>query len=238
MQPILWTDKRIEILKAGWGVKPTSLICQETNASNSSVHGMARRLGLPKKRDFWIGAKPSKLEELWKAGVSASRIAAELGCTRNAVMGRLNRVGLLRNGGLPARITRVKTPRAPRPAKIIPPEITDQEIPVEQRVSLLELTRDTCRWPVGDPQEEGFFFCGAKPEKSGPYCPAHRARGTIQEGNYGETMSPLRPKDASTSNGHTHAAETGGVIRPRLEGGEAGGNGSSSTLSVGHNLQI
>src|SRR5512139_1073069 len=58
------------------------------------------------------------------------------------------------------------------------PSIVDLEIPQEQRRTLLELTEHTCRWPVGDVGEPGFFFCGAEPMAEHPYCAAHHQRGT------------------------------------------------------------
>ena len=39
--------------------------------------------------------------------------------------------------------------------------------------SLMELGQATCRWPVGEPGEAGFAFCGAAPLANYPYCPAH-----------------------------------------------------------------
>jgi GcrA cell cycle regulator len=52
----------------------------------------------------------------------------------------------------------------------------DGDIPHERRRSLLELTDDTCRWPVGAPGAPDFFFCGAQPLPDRPYCAAHWAR--------------------------------------------------------------
>src|SRR5712691_1070781 len=54
--------------------------------------------------------------------------------------------------------------------------LVDADIPVLQRRSLLELSSGTCRWPVGDPGNPDFFFCGAEPFENKPYCAAHCAR--------------------------------------------------------------
>ena len=53
------------------------------------------------------------------------------------------------------------------------PLIDDQQIPLEQRKSILELTEHTCRWPVGEPEKPDFFFCGAEPQASSVYCSVH-----------------------------------------------------------------
>lgn len=56
----------------------------------------------------------------------------------------------------------------PRPASV-----DESAIPIEQRKTLLELTPSSCRWPFGDPQTPGFFYCGAHNISGIPYCRAH-----------------------------------------------------------------
>jgi GcrA cell cycle regulator len=125
--------------------------------------------------------------------LSSSQIAAELGCTRNSVLGRAHRLRLapLRdtpngwrevNDVLAGRrmIRRLlakaeakpKQKQKPPVVVVIPPTVDDTAIPIEQRKTFFELEAHDCRWPVGDPQEPGFFFCGAKSE-CGSYCAAH-----------------------------------------------------------------
>lgn len=130
----------------------------------------------------WTDTRIETLKKLWADGLSASQVAAELGgVTRSAVIGKVHRLGLAR---------RAPTPRAPiqrrprvgrRPAlkqqvatpapELVP--VIDADIPVEQRRSLLQLDDRTCRWPVGDPQEPTFFFCGARPLTTSCYCAYH-----------------------------------------------------------------
>lgn len=144
----------------------------------------------------WSEALEARLADLWMQGVSGSLIAEQIGKTRSAVMGKVNRLGL------PMRktetsVTPTRKPRAPRakkPKVQRPPSpetlarlaviaarqvtvpVADMAIPLEQRKTLLELTPSCCKWPVGDPAQEGFFFCGGVAEMSGPYCPAHARR--------------------------------------------------------------
>lgn len=140
----------------------------------------------------WSQQATDRMIELWGAGVSASiladRLNAEFGTTltRNAVLGRAFRVGLPGRPTTESRIVRVYKER-PQPVRLrrklereiaaikLPPTICDQAIPLEQRKSLEQLTEHTCRWPVGDVGEEGFFFCGAEPVKDRPYCAGHCA---------------------------------------------------------------
>ncbi len=53
------------------------------------------------------------------------------------------------------------------------PELVENVIPMGQRRTLLELTEDTCRWPIGDPGATDFFFCGGHAMTAGPYCAFH-----------------------------------------------------------------
>jgi GcrA cell cycle regulator len=140
----------------------------------------------------WTDERVELLKKLWADGLSASQIAAELGgITRNAVIGKVHRLGL--SG-------RAKSPSssAPRPRKARSsghmlrvqrpqmrgntalaydyqeePEPELIEIPIEQRKTLLQLTEKTCHWPVGDPGSTEFFFCGGESAEDKPYCTFH-----------------------------------------------------------------
>jgi len=144
----------------------------------------------------WSDDRVEQLKKLWEAGLSASQIAAELGnVTRNAVIGKVHRLGL--SG-------RAKSPSsaAPRPRKARPtqqmvrvsrpiargntalaqafevevepdPVACDNVVPMNQRLSLQELNEATCHWPVGDPSSPDFFFCGGKTLAGLPYCAQH-----------------------------------------------------------------
>ena len=53
------------------------------------------------------------------------------------------------------------------------PELIEKLIPISQRRTLLELTEQTCRWPIGDPGSPEFFFCGGNTVTKLPYCAYH-----------------------------------------------------------------
>lgn len=150
----------------------------------------------------WSDDRVEQLKKLWEAGLSASQIAAELGnVTRNAVIGKVHRLGL--SGRAKSPTTSVPRPRKARPAQHIirisrpvargntalaqafeveyeaDPIAFDNVVPMSQRKTLLELNEDTCHWPVGDPGSPDFFFCGGKSLANLPYC-AHHSRIAYQ----------------------------------------------------------
>jgi GcrA cell cycle regulator len=150
----------------------------------------------------WTELRVEQLKKLWEAGLSASQIAAELGnVTRNAVIGKVHRLGLSGRAKSPS--SSVPRPRKTRPAQHImrisrpvsrgntalahafemevevDPIPFDNVVPMSQRKTLLELTEDTCHWPIGDPGSPDFFFCGGKSLTSLPYC-AHHSRIAYQ----------------------------------------------------------
>ena len=129
----------------------------------------------------WTPERENQLRELWNAGLSASRIAAELGgTTRNAVIGKAHRLGLsgraTRKGSggskggmrLVARSSAPRTPRAHiRPRYVEPVERS------EFAVNLEDLTDKHCKWPLGDPRTREFHFCGGPRTEGMSYCEYH-----------------------------------------------------------------
>jgi GcrA cell cycle regulator len=168
----------------------------------------------------WTDERVELLKKMWGEGQSASQIAKELGgVTRNAVIGKVHRLGLSNRAtstakpeakAKPAAKADAKPKPAPKPAepasKIeeapapkplparkqiipagqpLPPQPSANEISPEalakvsaiekkaKKLSLMELTERTCKWPVGDPATENFWFCGLPVQQGKPYCEAH-----------------------------------------------------------------
>ncbi|WP_415921786.1 GcrA family cell cycle regulator [Tateyamaria sp. SN6-1] len=171
----------------------------------------------------WTDERVELLKKMWGEGQSASQIAKELGgVTRNAVIGKVHRLGLSNRAGgggastakadakpkaAPKAEAKPKAPKpepkvAPEPAletkavvparkqiipagQPLPPQPSANEISPEalakvseiekkaKRISLMELTERTCKWPVGDPATDDFWFCGLPVQQGKPYCEAH-----------------------------------------------------------------
>ena len=184
----------------------------------------------------WTDERVETLKRMWSEGQSASQIAKELGgVTRNAVIGKVHRLGLSnRNGGglgdrpplelaaegaeapeaaeietleedeeIEVEAAPVAEPVAAAPAvedpvpvaparrqiipagQPLPPQPSANEISPEalasvreiekkaRRLTLMELTERTCKWPIGDPATDDFWFCGLPAKQGKPYCEAH-----------------------------------------------------------------
>jgi GcrA cell cycle regulator len=162
-------------------------------------------------RMSWTDERVEMLKKLWADGLSASHVAAELGgITRNAVIGKVHRLGLAGRAKSPTstgsrpRKPRSQILRVSRPvmrgntalAEVYEyetdaePGIADNVIPITQRRSLLELTAQTCRWPIGDPGNPDFFFCGGRTAGDSPYC-AHHSRIAYQPSHLRRDRRPL-----------------------------------------------
>src|ERR1700722_2732087 len=123
----------------------------------------------------WSDERVEQLKKLWESGLSASQIAAELGnVTRNAVIGKVHRLGLSGRAKSPS-----SAPPPFDPGLEPDPTAHDNVVPMSQRLSLQELNEATCHWPVGDPASPDFFFCGGKALGGLPYC-AHHSRVAYQ----------------------------------------------------------
>lgn len=166
----------------------------------------------------WTDDRVATLTKMWGEGQSASQIAKELGgVTRNAVIGKVHRLGLSNRAtggvkpaakGKPAVKPAVKakpaakakaaaapvTPPKPNlPARKViipagqplPPQPSANEISPEalasvrevekkaKKIGLMDLTERTCKWPIGDPATDEFWFCGLSSQPGKPYCEAH-----------------------------------------------------------------
>ena len=130
----------------------------------------------------WTDEKVEKLRDLWTKGHTASQIAEVLGdTTRNAVIGKAHRLNLdarapSKHSGASVSRENKQIRRGPAPTSRkakFQSILLDKNFEPENSKSLEELTDTTCKWPIGHPNEEKFYFCGRKPEGEFPYCKLH-----------------------------------------------------------------
>jgi GcrA cell cycle regulator len=127
----------------------------------------------------WTDDRIEQLKSLWTEGLSASHIARVMGgISRNAVIGKVHRLGLAGRASAP-RGERLRLPMAPRSASRThvpePPIVEEDPIVLDDGsfATVLTINDRMCRWPIGDPSENEFHFCGRKPKSGSPYCEAH-----------------------------------------------------------------
>ena len=150
----------------------------------------------------WTDERVETLKKLWAGGLSASQIAAQLGgVSRNAVIGKVHRLKLSNRGRTSAAPPHPKRTsqgggggrsRQSRPvtatvgatalkAQFETEVVAEQRlrpvenvvVPISRKLTLTELTENTCKWPNGDPLSQDFSFCGNDTGEDGPYCSYH-----------------------------------------------------------------
>jgi GcrA cell cycle regulator len=136
----------------------------------------------------WTDERVELLKKLWLEGLSASQIAKQLGgVTRNAVIGKVHRLGLSGRAtpSQPARVA-FKAPRparpapSPQPRRMVEPRemVRAEPRPVLRdetpgSATVLTLGAHMCKWPIGDPSADSFTFCGKRSDGDAPYCVQH-----------------------------------------------------------------
>ena len=127
----------------------------------------------------WTHERIEYLKKLWEAGHTASNIATELGgITRNAVIGKAHRLGL--SGRMKSKskvssvsIVRRKKMPANRNSKII--ELTTSVSEPMNPISFAGIKDGLCRWPLGEPEDLDFKFCGRSSNDGVVYCDEHHS---------------------------------------------------------------
>ncbi len=186
-----WTDERVEQLKKMWGEgQSASQIAKELGSvTRNAVIGKVHRLGLSNRVGGAgpaapeVKPMPAEKPEVAKARPDpkpaaaaksapvaeepAEEVEEELEEDENGIP-----ISAARRAIIPA-----GQPLPPQPsANEISPEALAKVSEVEKtakKISLMELTEKTCKWPVGDPATDNFWFCGLPSQQGKPYCEAH-----------------------------------------------------------------
>jgi GcrA cell cycle regulator len=138
----------------------------------------ANEIPTTSSRITWTAERVAQLTSCFNAGLTCAQIAYEIGVSRNAVIGKMNRLGLsrgrtpaaprMRSGG-PSRRPQILSQRVMLKALFASEPIADDVVSAEP-CSLLNLAPRKCRWPVNG---AGFTFCGNSTADGMSYCAGH-----------------------------------------------------------------
>ncbi|MDA9207733.1 GcrA cell cycle regulator [Octadecabacter sp.] len=181
-----WTDERVEVLKKMWGEgQSASQIAKELGGvTRNAVIGKVHRLGLSNRAGSGGNAKTAAPKADAKPKAPA-KPAAKKAAPKKAAAPELEEPRTM-SASPPAQPKSAAARRAIIPAgQPLPPQPSANEISPEalakvnevektaKKISLMELTEKTCKWPVGDPATDQFWFCGLPVKQGKPYCEAH-----------------------------------------------------------------
>ena len=174
-----WTGDRVEVLKKLWveGQSASQIAKELGGVTRNAVIGKVHRLGLSNRATSSSSSKSdTKSKTSVKSMSDTKRVSNKTSTSKvtsaNSPSEPRSNVTSLRRQIIPA-----GQPLPPQPsANEISPEALARVSEIEKkakRISLLELTERTCKWPVGDPATEEFWFCGLPSQAGKPYCEAH-----------------------------------------------------------------
>lgn len=157
---------------------------QSSSSQRSSSQGSSSQSS---PSQTWTDERIERLKRHFEAGLSCREIAADIGVSRNAVIGKLSRLNLTRGRTTDERKLErsLAPPRGSRAVPRLQYEMlaniygeTDARVvtgPIDEanRCSLLELSENRCRWPISTPGEEDFCFCGNSAPDGQTYCAGH-----------------------------------------------------------------
>ncbi|MBF9029211.1 GcrA cell cycle regulator [Rhodobacterales bacterium HKCCE3408] len=172
-----WTDERVETLKRMWseGQSASQIAKELGGVTRNAVIGKVHRLGLSNRTSG--SGKPVEEPKAKPAPQPEAKPAAKADAPSRPepaeeAPARPANVTPIRKSVVPA-----GQPLPPQPsANEISPEALAKVSEIEKKakkISLMELTERTCKWPIGDPATEDFYFCGLPVQQGKPYCEAH-----------------------------------------------------------------
>lgn len=170
-----WTEERVELLKKLWmeGLSASQIAAMlGEGVTRNAVIGKVHRLKLSGR------AKPasstprvrSAPRPSTRRSTSSHPSRSTIGSSRPRTMSAAPMIGA----------TALKASEEYETEAYQLPQVEELDIPVEQRLSLLQLSETTCKWPIGDPLTPDFYFCGQHSDEGKPYCDFHSRRAYHQ----------------------------------------------------------
>lgn len=182
-----WTDERVEVLRKMWGegLSASQIAKELGGVTRNAVIGKVHRMGLSNRAASAAAAKPeTKAKPATPAASAAKPKAKTKAETKPKPAAKAEAEAPETEAPVPTIVPHVRRPIIPA-GQPLPPQPSANEISPEalakvseiekkaKRIGLMELTERTCKWPVGDPATEDFWFCGLPVQAGKPYCEAH-----------------------------------------------------------------
>jgi GcrA cell cycle regulator len=178
-----WTEERVELLKKLWleGLSASQIAgVLGEGVTRNAVIGKVHRLKLSGR------AKPATSTPRVRSAPrpAARRVSSPSSTSRSSGLGTVmktrNSMSAGGGGGAIQGATALKISEEFEVNVEYAPQVAELFIPVEQRLTLLQLSETTCKWPIGDPLTPDFYFCGQHSEEGKPYCDFHSRRAYHQ----------------------------------------------------------
>lgn len=167
-----WTDERVEVLKKLWmeGLSASQIAGElGQGVTRNAVIGKVHRLKLSAR------AKPATSSPRSRPASRTVRRPSSSSSSPSSTAAMMRRRSV--NAAPTIGATALKLTEAEDAALYVAPaQVQEVFIPVGERIGLLGLSEDTCKWPIGDPLNSDFHFCGQHSLEAKPYCEFHSRR--------------------------------------------------------------
>jgi len=162
-----WTDERVEKLKKLWseGLSASQIAAQLGGVSRNAVIGKVHRLNLPGRAKAGGTQSASRPKRPAAAAPRPTGFAARPVAPRAAARPA---------GNASAKEEIDADFDAQRDQLPVPANGNNVVVPMSRKLELTQLTERTCKWPIGDPLNEDFHFCGNESPDNSPYCTYHQ----------------------------------------------------------------
>jgi GcrA cell cycle regulator len=176
-----WTEERVELLKKLWleGLSASQIAgVLGEGVTRNAVIGKVHRLKLTGR------AKPATSTPRARTAPrapGARRMSSGIARPSSGIASMMKSRSLPSGGGgMTHGATALKMEEQFQTEVYVAPQVQELFIPVENRLTLLQLNEHTCKWPIGDPLTTEFYFCGQHSEEGKPYCEFHSRRAYHQ----------------------------------------------------------
>jgi GcrA cell cycle regulator len=155
-----WTDERVELLRKLWadGLSASQIAAQLGGVSRNAVIGKVHRLKLSARGRATAAPVRQKKAASTSTGTKVASRAASVTRPMPTSIG--------------ATALQTMFEAEPVARQVLRP-VENVVVPISRRLTLIQLSERTCKWPNGDPLTEDFNFCGNDAQESGPYCTYH-----------------------------------------------------------------